>query len=146
LSQTDLTYSKLHFSNPAEPFNQHLAKGRSDESIMEANGLEKFLPKSIAAKRRRKKQGSIAETTSSTDEVHEAGSGSGGADGADGAAGGGEGGAASSASSTSRGRSIISREQTADTSTRNNLEKSASNMTDGGEETSLVSYDSDPEL
>ncbi|KAB5535204.1 hypothetical protein GE09DRAFT_1176797 [Coniochaeta sp. 2T2.1] len=69
---------------------------------MEANGLDKFLPKSIAAKRRRKKRGSIAETTSSADE---AGPGSGGA-----AADGGEGGTGSSAN------------------------------------TSLVSYESDPEL
>ncbi|KAH8911406.1 hypothetical protein BR93DRAFT_956297 [Coniochaeta sp. PMI_546] len=127
---------------------------------MEANGLDKFLPKSIAAKRRRKKQGSIAETTSSNDEGHEAASAS-GSGGADGAAGGGDGsGPGSSASSTPRGRSIISREQTAGTGTgtgtgtgpstsSNSLHKSNSNSnmtTDQGEEISLVSYDSDSEL
>jgi len=106
-----------------------------------ANGLDKFLPKAIAAKRRRRKQGSIAETTSSNDE---AGSVFGGAP--DGAGGEGPG---SSANSTPRGRSIISREQTAgtdSTNTTNSLDKRSSNMTDEGEETSLASYDSDTDL
>ena len=109
-----------------------------------ANGLDKFLPKAIAAKRRRRKQGSIAETTSSNDE---AGSGFGGAP--DGAGGGERPGSLSSANSTPRGRSIISREQTAgsdSTNTANSLDKRSSNMTDEGEETSLASYDSDTDL
>lgn len=88
-------------------------------SNMEVNGLDKFLPKSIAAKRRRRKQGSIAETTSSNDEA-----GTGGAEGA---------------SSTPRGRSIISREQTAGTTAENAADE-------GGEGASLISYDSDPEV
>lgn len=59
-----------------------------------------------------------------------------------------------------RGRSIISREQTAGTGSSstststsnndgnldNNTTTRTTNMTDEGEETSLVSYDSDPEL
>ena len=104
---------------------------------MEANGLDKFLPKSIAAKRRRRKQGSIAETTSSNDEA-----GTGGADGA------GRGGASSRASSVSanpaptRGRSVVSHEHTAGTA--NNLENNS--HVDEAEETSLISYDSDPDL
>lgn len=88
---------------------------------MEANGLGKLLPKSIVAKRQRKKQGSIAETTSSNDEAGYLASGGGGA----------------GDSSTPRGRSTISRQQTAD---------SDANMAADEEETSLISYDSDTEL
>jgi hypothetical protein len=139
LQQLDL----LQFPNFAD-----LARNRIFlfAAIMDGtNSLDKFLPKSIAAKRRRRKQESIAETTSSNDE---AGSVSGGV--LDGAPGGRGEGAGSSASSTPRGRrSINSREQTAGTdntsiSARNSmLEKRTSNMTDEG---SLVSYDSDTDL
>jgi hypothetical protein len=112
--------------------NNIFFKSQPQKSNMEANGLEKLLPKSIVAKRRRKKQGSIAETTSSNDEAGPAGAPDGH-------------GGASSASSTPRGRSVISREQTADST--NNSERSNNSMAaDEGEDTSLISYDSDPEL
>lgn len=95
---------------------------------MESNGLGKLLPKAIAAKRRRRKQGSMAETAGSNDEA-----GTGVGDGA------GQGPTAGSRGPTRGHSPVISRQQTADSSENTMAQQDE-------EDISLISYESeDPE-
>lgn len=95
---------------------------------MDSSKLGKLVPKSIKARRHRKRQSSIAETVSSysTDE---------------GGAGHGEGG---DNGTLPRGRSI-SREETQTTEISQVTSNSNNDSMANSEETSLMSYDSDPD-
>jgi hypothetical protein len=93
---------------------------------MDNSKLGKLVPKSIKARRHRKRQSSIAETTSSYSNG-ESGAGPGSGEGVE------------EGDTAPRGRSI-SRQESNDISNPDNNSSMAES-----EETSLISYDSDPD-